>query len=85
MKPHKPTSARRTSPKPTTADISAACAYLMQAPEHEFAAVIKWMQAREKRERAQERTPRKRIRTLYSRTGKKIELFNTDVERMTKK
>lgn len=83
MKPLNPTPSRRRT-GPTTAEIAAACAYLMQAPNGEFASVIKWMQARELREREDERTPRKHKRTLYSRTGHKIELFTTDIKRMTK-
>ncbi len=68
--------------RPTTAQISAAVVCLMRAGD-EHADVIRWMQAREKREHADEREPRKRKQVLYTERGEKIELYRDTVKRMT--
>lgn len=82
MAANKPRRAR--TGRPSTARISAAVAYLMRAGK-EFADVIKWMQAQEKNEREDDRTPRKRTQLLYTERGEKIELYRDVVKRLKQK
>lgn len=74
----------RAARRPTTSQIAAAVTYLMQAPEGEFATVIKWMQTREKQERQDDAPKRKRKQVLFDKRGHKVELYKSDIERMSK-
>jgi len=63
--------------------IFSATLVLSAADPKRFAPVIRWMKAREKKEREDAKPKRRRKVKLFDRRGHSIELFQADVKRMT--
>lgn len=69
--------------RPTDSQIAAAVAVLLKSRGH--ASVVRWIGAVQKEAHAAERPTRRRIQVLRTPRGDRVELYQEDVARLSKK